>query len=51
MFKVYYAKLALPNLMEKKDFYELARFVPREEIDGEVCDKLAIIVKTSKDAH
>ena len=50
LFKVYYAKLELPNLMEKKDFYELARFIPEGEIDGEVCDKLATIAATSKDA-
>ena len=51
LFKVYYTKLAPPNLMEKKDFYELARFIPEDEIDGEVCDKLAAISETSKDAN
>ena len=47
LFKAYYGKLGLPNLMEKKDFYELARFISEEEIDKEVCETLEAIAETS----
>ena len=43
LFKAYYSKLNLPNLMEKKDFYELALFVPKEEIEIEIHEKLDAI--------
>lgn len=47
LFKKYYKKLKLPNLMDKKNFHELARYVPKEQIDPEVKKKLESIVKTS----
>ena len=43
LFKTYYRKLNLPNLMEKKYFYKLAMFVPQNEVDDEVRDKLDAI--------
>ena len=43
LFKAYYSKLSLPNLMEKKDFYELALFVPQDEIEIEIHEKLDAI--------
>ncbi len=43
LFKTYYSKLNLPNLMEKKDFYELALFVPQEEMAIEIREKLDAI--------
>lgn len=48
LFKTYYKKLKLPNLMDKKNFHELARYVPKEQIDPEIKEKLESIVKTSK---
>lgn len=50
LFKAYYGKLGVPNLMEKKQFYELARFVPEEEMDLEVRDKLDAIADTAEHA-
>ncbi len=51
LFKVYYGKLELPNLMEKKAFYELAQFVPEEETDPEICSVLEEIVTVSGGNH
>ena len=48
LFEKYYSKLNLPNLMDKKSFYELARFVPPEEIDEEIREKLDAISAVSK---
>ena len=43
LFRSYFQRLELPNLMNKKDFYELANYVPLEEIDGEITEKLDAI--------
>lgn len=43
LFRSYFQKLELPNLMNKKDFYELAGYVPEEEIDSEISEKLDAI--------
>lgn len=40
LFKTYFAKLELPNLMDKKQFYELAMHVPEDELDPEITEKL-----------
>ncbi len=48
LFKTYYSKLNLPNLMEKKDFYELAMFVPQEEIEIEIREKLDAISQVAE---
>ena len=40
LFKTYFAKLELPNLMDKKQFYELAMHVPEEDIAPEINEKL-----------
>lgn len=50
LFKEYYSRLGAPNLMAKKSFYELARFIPKEEIDAEVGEKLEMIAKTHEEA-
>ncbi len=50
LFKVYYAGLGLPNLMERKDYCELAWLIPKHEIDAEVFDKLEAVVAASKSA-
>lgn len=44
LFRTYFAKLGLPNLMAKKNFHELVEYVPTDEIDREVRDKLDAIV-------
>jgi energy-coupling factor transporter ATP-binding protein EcfA2 len=44
LFQNYFRKLGIPNLMAKKDFYELASFVPQDKIDSEIVEKLAAIV-------
>ena len=40
LFKAYFQKLELPNLMDKKQFYELATHVPEDELDSEIGEKL-----------
>jgi len=48
LFQNYFKRLALPNLMAKKNFYELAFFVPPNRIDPEIREKLDAIVRISK---
>ena len=50
LFRAYFAKLDLPNLMNKKDFYELAQYVPREEIDPEITEVLDAIARVAESA-
>ncbi len=50
VFKLYFRKLGLPNLMHKTDYYVLARLVPRELIDDEVVEKLNAIVAVAAQA-
>ena len=50
LFRTYFAKLNLPNLMSKKSFYELAHHVPDDEIDPEVWEKLDAIASVAKSA-
>jgi hypothetical protein len=49
LFKAYFKRLGLYNVMDKKSFYELARFITRDRIDPEVRDKLEAIVRVSLD--
>jgi hypothetical protein len=51
LFEKYFAKLRLPNLMAKKNFHELAYYVPAEKIDPEVKEKLDAIVAVSRRAR
>jgi ABC-type taurine transport system ATPase subunit len=48
LFQNYFKKLGIPNLMAKKNFYELAFFVPLDKIDPEIREKLGAIVKVAK---
>ena len=48
LFKSYFETLGLPNLMAKKNFYELAGHVPDSEIDPEVSEKLDAIVRVAE---
>ncbi len=50
LFRTYFAKLDLPNLMSKKSFYELAQHVPDSEIDPEVGEKLDAIARVAESA-
>jgi len=50
LFAAYYRKLKLPNLMAKKNFYVLAKYVPDDEIDPEICEKLDAIVTIAQQA-
>jgi chloramphenicol O-acetyltransferase len=47
LFKNYTEKLDTYNEMDKKNFHELARFVPKERIDPEVNEKLDAIAETA----
>ncbi|MFQ5672191.1 MAG: AAA family ATPase [Nitrospinales bacterium] len=51
LFETYFQKLDLPNLMRKKSFHELARFVPTEKIDTEITEKLDAIVRVCESAR
>ncbi len=47
LFAAYFEKLNLPNLMLKRSFYELARYVPPEDIDPEVTEKLDVVARVA----
>lgn len=40
LFEKYFKKLGLPNMMAKKNFHELARYLPKGKIDKEIKEKL-----------
>ncbi len=48
LFHKYFQKLGLPNLMAKKNFYELATHVPAAEIDPEISEKLDVIAQVAQ---
>ena len=50
LFRNYFARLELPNLMAKKSFYELARYLDVDEIDPEVVEKLDAIAAVAAEA-
>lgn len=50
LFRKFFKKQGLYNVMDKKNFHELARFVPKERIDSEVIAKLDAIVAVAKSA-
>lgn len=50
LFERYFKKLGLPNLMAKKNFHELARHVPDEEIVPEIKKKLDAIAEVARGA-
>ncbi len=51
LFRAYFDKLDLPNLMDKKDFYELAEYVPEDEIELEIGEKLDAIARVAQSAN
>ena len=50
LFKAYFAKIGIPNLMAKKNFYELADYVPEDEINSEIGEKLDAIARIAEAA-
>jgi ABC-type branched-subunit amino acid transport system ATPase component len=50
LFRQFYERLGLPNLMSKTDYHELAAFVPTGEIASEIRDALDAIVATARTA-
>ena len=50
LFEAYFEILGVPNLMAKKNFYELADYVPDNEIEPEVGEKLDAIVRVAESA-
>ncbi|MBF0517953.1 MAG: ATP-binding protein [Nitrospirae bacterium] len=48
LFKVYFKKISQYNILNKSDYYILARHVPKESIDLEAIEKLDAIVETAK---
>lgn len=51
LFRNYFKKLGLYNLMAKKNFYELASYVPEDKIDREIVEKLETIASVAGQAH
>ena len=51
LFRSFYSKLQLPNLMAKTDYHTLAPFVPAVQIDPEVREKLDRIVEVANAAR
>ena len=49
-FREFIKKLDHYNVMDKKNFHELARFVPKGKVDPEVKAKLTAIVAVAKAA-
>ena len=47
LFRIFFEKLGLPNLMVKTDYHTLVRFVPKEQIDAEVQEKLERILEVA----
>lgn len=47
LFKTYFKKLGLYNPMDKKNFHELANYVPVEKLDQEIKEKLEAIVQAA----
>jgi energy-coupling factor transporter ATP-binding protein EcfA2 len=51
LFRKFYQKLGLPNLMRKTDYHTLAPFVPAAAIDNEIREVLDAIVHTANQAR
>ena len=50
LFETYFSRLGLPNLMAKKNFHVLADYVPDDEVDPEIRDKLDAVVRVAETA-
>jgi hypothetical protein len=50
VFKLFFKKLDLPLQLRKSEYHVLASLMPREELDGEITEKLDAIVTMAKKA-
>lgn len=50
LFRAYFSKLGLPNLMNKNDYHVLVEHIPENEIDPEITEKLNAIAKVADSA-
>jgi len=50
LFKAFFKRLGLPNLLTKTDYHTLARLMPAERIDPEVGEKLDALVAVARRA-
>ena len=50
LFEAFYKKLNLPNLMQKSDYHQLARFVDKKDIDPDISQTLDHICQVAKHA-
>lgn len=50
LFELYFKKLKLTNVMQKNNYHQLARLVPKDMIDEDVIEKLDAIVNIAKKA-
>jgi ABC-type transport system involved in cytochrome c biogenesis ATPase subunit len=50
VFKLFFKKLGLPLQLRKSEYHILASLMPREELDGEITEKLDAIVTVAKKA-
>jgi len=50
LFRAYFKKLGLYNVMARKNFHELASCIPKDKLDPEVMGKLEAIVEVAKKA-
>lgn len=48
LFRTYFKKLGIPNLLQRNRFHELADYVPDDEIDPEIGEKLDAIAGIEK---
>lgn len=48
LFENYFKRQGIPNLMAKKNFYELAAYVPLNKVDPEIREKLDAIVRVAE---
>lgn len=50
VFEAFFKDLGLPNLMRKRDYHELARYVPEQLVDPEVGEALDAILRVAERA-
>lgn len=50
LFKLYFKKLGMPNVMNKSSYHELTKYVRLDDIDVEIVEKLDRIVEVAKKA-
>jgi Fe-S cluster assembly ATPase SufC len=51
LFKTFSAKLGVPLVLRKNEYYKLAKYVARDDIDAEILEKLDIIASVARKAE